>query len=113
MYQNLGPLDMLEKFISESGSLGCAFNDTCYIRHDKTRIVEIYHSEIRIDRCEVIPGDLRLGIERGHGRFGGRAEQGDARHQVRLGLPVRAVVFGGANAVPASVELRVRTLLAS
>ena len=43
-------------------------------------------------------GDLRLGIERRHGRFGGRAEQGDARHQVRLGLPVRAVVFGGVNA---------------
>ena len=61
MDQQTGPLNVLQEFMTQPGSLMGPFNDSGYIRHDITGIVNFHHPQIGRDRRKMIVGNLGIG----------------------------------------------------
>ena len=60
MDQDLGSFNMLEEFEAHAEPLASTFDDTGNIRHHEAAVMNLYYTQVRVDRREVIVRDLRL-----------------------------------------------------
>ena len=63
MNENLGSLDMAQEIMSQTDSLGSTLDEPRNICHDKAlSILQINHAKMRVQRREMIIGNLRTCI---------------------------------------------------